>query len=307
MKRIAQFLQILCVCTILSACQNINTEKTAQQIKIVCTTGMIGNSVENIVGNEALVSTLMGPGVDPHLYKATQGDIKILSEADIIIYNGLHLEGKMGDIFHKLQRTKKVIALSDLLGPELLINDPSFPEAIDPHIWFDISIWRAALDSLSNILSSEIQSDSTNIESRSYDFLSQLDVLHDLCREQISQIDSSKRVLITAHDAFKYFGRAYGIEVRGLQGISTAAEYGLNDISQLVNYIVANEIPAIFIESSVSQKSMKAVIEGCQLKGHDLKLGGELFSDAMGNTESPEGNFIGMVEYNLRTITKALK
>ncbi len=281
-------------------------EKKEGQTHIVCTTGMIKDAVENIVGNKANIKALMGPGVDPHLYKATQGDLKKLQRADIIVYNGLFLEGKMGDVLQKLSNKKTVIAMAELLPKNSYINNTEFQGAFDPHIWFDINLWKKAVQLLSKEL---MKTDSLNqslFQENASHFSVQLDSLHQAVQTQIDLIPTNKRVLVTAHDAFAYFGRAYEMEVRGLQGISTLSEFGLRDVSNLVDFIVQNEIPAIYTETSVSEKAIKAVLEGCKSKGHDVVIGGSLYSDAMGEEGTYEGTYIGMVHSNVEKIVTGL-
>jgi manganese/zinc/iron transport system substrate-binding protein len=284
-----------------------HTEVDDTQPNIVCTTGMLGDAVKQLMKNDAEVHVLMGPGVDPHLYKASQGDVVTLSKADLIVYNGLHLEGKMGEIFDKLSSTKNVIAAAEVLPESALISAEGFNNAHDPHVWFDVSLWTRVVGGLSAKLQALYPNIKDSIQARETTYLRALQNLHTQCLERIREIPEGQRVLITAHDAFKYFGRAYGIEVRGLQGISTTAEYGLQDISTLVSFITEQKIKAIFVESSVSPKSIQAVIEGCKARGHDVVLGGELFSDALGKAGTPEGQYIGMVRHNVETISNALK
>lgn len=277
-----------------------------EQTYIVCTTGMIKDAAENIIGEKAKIEALMGPGVDPHLYKATQGDLKKLQAADIIIYNGLFLEGKMGEILEKLKNRKTVIAMAELLNKESFINNTEFQGAYDPHIWFDVNLWKKASTLLSEKL---IQYDSSNqnyYQKNTDQYIHSLDSLNEAVSQKLKDIPDSKRVLVTAHDAFAYFGRAYNIEVRGLQGISTLSEFGLRDVSNLVEFITENEIPAIFTETSVSEKAIKAVLEGCKSKGHDVVIGGSLYSDAMGEEGTFEGTYLGMVHSNVEKIVEGL-
>ncbi len=283
------------------------SQNSVKSSTIVCTTGMIGDMVKNLVGDSLHVLTLMGPGVDPHLYKATQGDISALSEASVIVYNGLHLEGKMTGIFEKLSKSKTIIAVSDGLSKTDLINSSDFEGAQDPHIWFDVSLWSKAMLSVSEKLQKAFPNLKTYIQEQESRFKMQLDSLHQYCKMQTALIPENQRIMITAHDAFKYFGGAYNLEVRGLQGISTTAEFGLKDISNLVQFVTDKKIKAIFVETSVPQKSIEAVIEGCDKRGHQVALGGELFSDALGSSNTAEGNYIGMVQHNVNTIVKALK
>ena len=305
-------LTVLLICAVfisLSACrqQQAADRSPDEKIKIVATTGMIGDAVENIAGNRAEVVTLMGPGVDPHLYKATHGDLESLTQADIIYYNGLHLEGKMGEVFEKLSRTKPVIAVGEKIPEDLLRKVPGFQGAFDPHIWFDVKLWKEAVKAISEHLQQYDSLHREEYETRSRSYLSQLDSLEAAVRKSLSEIPETQRVLITAHDAFGYFGDAYGIEVRGLQGISTLSEFGLRDVTELVNFIITRKVKAIFVETSVSERSIQAVVEGCREKGWDVKIGGSLFSDAMGNRGSPAGTYIGMVNANVGAIVEALR
>lgn len=274
---------------------------------VVCTTGMLADAVNEIGKGQLKVIGLMGPGVDPHLYKATQGDLEILSKADIVVYNGLHLEGKMGEIFEKLGRSKKVIAAADGIPAEKLINNTDFQGAQDPHIWFDVLMWKEVVKHLTKELSAFDSSSKKEFEENRDQYLEKLNLLDQELKEKIKELPAEDRILITAHDAFAYFGRAYGFQVRGLQGISTVSEYGLKDIADLVQFICDRKIKAVFVESSVSERSLKAVVEGCQANKHDLQIGGTLYSDAMGKRNSPEGNYIGMFRHNVNTIVNSLK
>lgn len=289
----------------LSSCEPSKNKDSA--IDIVCTTGMIGDIAIQLVGDSLNVKSLMGPGVDPHLYKATQGDIKHLTGATVIIYNGLHLEGKMNSLFEKLKKQKVIINASQALSESELINSTDFSGAHDPHIWFNVALWSKVLTHVSEQLQQNYPNLKEIIQENESIYKQQLIALDSYCIEQIATIPIEQRIMITAHDAFKYFGAAYEIEVRGLQGISTTAELGLQDVSMLVQYVYDKKIKALFVESSVPQKSIEAVIEGCQSKGHNVVLGGELFSDAMGTAGTPEGNYIGMVKHNVSTIVNALK
>ena len=278
-----------------------------ERISIVTTTGMIGDAAERVAGNVAEVISLIGPGVDPHLYKASQGDLEKLTGADIIFYNGLHLEGKMGEVLEKLGRLKAVIAVTKDIPDTLLRTAPGFAGAHDPHIWFDVSLWKNTVITIRNELSVRYPLYDSVFRSNAAKHLQELDSLHNEVIENISKLPPEKRVLVTAHDAFGYFGDAYHIEVRGLQGISTLSEFGLRDVTDLVNFITERKIKAIFVESSVSPKSIQAVIDGCRKKNWEVSIGGILYSDAMGPEGTPEGTYPGMVRANVKTITEALK
>lgn len=297
---------LLCAAALLFASCANETKKDARP-HIVCTTSIIGDVVQNLVGDTIKVTSLMGPGVDPHLYKATQGDIAALTNADVVVYNGLHLEGKMGEIFEKLSKTKPTFAISDGIPKKFLINSTDFQGAEDPHIWFDVTVWVRGVNNLTKNLQAAFPTYADSIEANRQVYAKELYYLHGRIVDQLNKVPAEQRIMITAHDAFKYFGKQYGLEVRGLQGISTTAEYGLQDVSELVKFITKRKIKAIFVESSVPKKSIEAVIEGCRESGHDVKLGGELYSDALGAAGTPEGTYIGMFEHNLKVITEALK
>jgi manganese/zinc/iron transport system substrate-binding protein len=275
--------------------------------KIVTTTGMIKDAVENVVGDRAEVIALMGPGVDPHLYKATQGDLQKLTDADIVFYNGLHLEGKMGEVLEKLGHQKPVITVSADIPDSLLRAVPGFQGTHDPHIWFDVKLWENAVRTISTFMQKHDTAFSDTFRENGSRYTAQLDSLHAAVAIAIAQVPEKQRVLITAHDAFGYFGDAYKIEVRGLQGISTVSEFGLKDVTELVNFIIRRQIKAIFVETSVSQRSIEAVMEGCHQKNWDVKIGGSLYSDAMGPAGTPQGTYIGMVSANVKIIVDALK
>ncbi|MCU0383373.1 MAG: zinc ABC transporter substrate-binding protein [Cyclobacteriaceae bacterium] len=278
---------------------------TSSALTITTTTGMLADAVKNIVKDKAEVISLMGPGVDPHLYKATQGDLARLTEADLVFYNGLHLEGKMAEVLEKLSKTKHVVAVGENIQAEKLRNTED--GVADPHIWFDVMLWKEAVQIIANTLQ---QTDTVNAlfyKTNTTNYLKQLDSLDTFVRKELQAIPENQRVLITAHDAFGYFGKAYNVEVHGLQGISTVSEFGLNDVKELTDFIINKKIKAIFVESSVSERSIQAVVEGCRAKSWPVTIGGSLFSDAMGNANTPEGTYIGMVKHNASTIANALK
>lgn len=309
MTRLAGMFMTIAAIALVSSCgqQPSSENDPERKITIVATTGMIGDAVANIAGEHAEIITLMGPGVDPHLYKATHGDLEKLTGADIIFYNGLHLEGKMGEVFEKLGRQKPVVAVAEAIPEDSLRKVPGFQGAFDPHIWFDVRLWAQAVEGIGRFLQ---QYDSTHrgeYAQRSARYLQQLDSLHNAVAAHIAEIPPTHRVLITAHDAFGYFGDAYDIEVKGLQGISTLSEFGLRDVTDLVDFIISRKVKAIFVETSVSRKSIEAVMEGCRKKGWNVSIGGNLFSDAMGNAGTPEGTYIGMVNANVRAIVESLK
>lgn len=291
----------------LCACDASRKSASDGKLSILTTTGMIEDAVKNIVKDSAKVVSLMGPGVDPHLYKASQGDLKKFQEAEIIFYNGLHLEGKMVDILKKVSRTKPVFAVADGIPADRLLSNEQFENAPDPHIWFDVSLWKLAVIYIKEKLKESDPGSAEFYEANASDYLKHLDSLHHFAANRINELPESNRVLITAHDAFGYFGAAYHLEVKGLQGISTMSDYGLRDITELVDFIIENNIKAIFVETSVSERSINAVIQGCRQQGHEVKIGGSLYSDAMGAPGTFEGTYIGMVTSNVNTIVESLK
>ncbi|MEK3720986.1 metal ABC transporter solute-binding protein, Zn/Mn family [Paenibacillus sp. FSL H8-0034] len=307
---------IFIVCSIsfmamIAACSTIDkTDKPVSgepKLKVTTTIGMITDVVQQIGGDHVEVTGLMKPGVDPHLYKASQGDIQKLDNADVIFYNGLHLEGKMGEIFEKMAKKKTTIAVSEKIDRSKLRSGAEMDSEFDPHIWFDVRHWMQAAESIRDTLIKKDPAHSEDYRKNAEAYLKQLDVLHKEVTEQIKSIPEQSRVLVTAHDAFGYFGDAYGVKVMGLQGMSTASEAGTKDVTDLRDFLVKNKIKAVFIESSVPRKAIDAVIQGAKEKGHELTIGGELFSDAMGEAGTPEGTYLGMVRHNVNTIVKALK
>jgi manganese/zinc/iron transport system substrate-binding protein len=274
---------------------------------IAATTSIIADVVQNLVGDQVKVVSLMGPGVDPHLYKASQGDVQLLQNADMILYNGLHLEGKMSEILEKLGRVKSVTAVSDGLDSSLIRTINQSANVHDPHIWFDVNLWRSGVIYISSEIKIKFPDLASNIDQNTKVYLGQMDSVLLLCNNMIANLPKEKRILITSHDAFEYFGRSNGFEVRGLQGISTLSESGLKDVTEMVNFIINKNVKAVFVENSVPQKALRSVIDGCKSKGHDVVVGGELFSDALGASRTPEGTYLGMIEFNIRTIVNALK
>lgn len=301
MKKIILFLSIV---LLLSQCGQ--PAKKSSNVTIVCTTSMVADAVKNVVPNGIEVISLMGPGVDPHLYKATQGDLERLQEAEVVVYSGLHLEGKMADILEKLGQIKTVINLSDGVPREKLLHPPGNAEGHDPHIWFDLTLWAKGVAHVKTELAKKFPSWQEDLDANYFAFEQSLLSTHNWAITKMDSIPQENRTLVTAHDAFSYFGRAYHLKVLGLQGISTVSEFGLKDISDLVNTIVAEKIPAVFVESSVPKKSIEAVIEGCRSNGHHVVLGGQLYSDALGEVGTPTESLIGAFRANVKTISHGL-
>ena len=298
---------VFVILVMILGCGKQEKDVETNSLYVVTTTGMIGDLVKNIAGDLVTVESLMGPGVDPHLYKASQGDISKLARARVIFYNGLHLEGKMTDIFEKMSRKKKVVAISKKIDTGKLIPLQKQGSLYDPHIWFDVSLWRETIPIVLETLV-ELDPDNRSIyENNAGSYTVKLDSLHQWVINKFQQIPKKRRVMITAHDAFSYFGRAYDVKVYGLQGISTVAEYGVNDVTRLVDIIVENDIKAVFVETSVPTRSIEAVVAGCEARDYRINIGGSLYSDAMGEPGSGADFYIGMVEANVNTIVNALK
>jgi manganese/zinc/iron transport system substrate-binding protein len=272
----------------------------------VATTGMIADAVSQIGGDRVAVTALMGPGVDPHLYRQTRSDIAAMTNADAVFWHGLYLEAQLEDFFHDLARHRVVVALAESLPRDVLLSAADYENRYDPHVWMDPRLWQgvvaAALDELIKLDPEGEALFRGNAERH----LAEIAALADYSDRAFATVPEGARVLVTAHDAFNYFGRAYGYEVLGIQGISTESEAGLRQIEDLVEMIVTRGIGAIFVESSVPDRNVRALIEGAAAKGHTVVIGGELYSDAMGAPGTYEGTYIGMIDHNVTVITRAL-
>ncbi|CAN5135200.1 zinc ABC transporter substrate-binding protein [soil metagenome] len=308
--RLRAFALVAVIAMVLASCGTDaaeNGDGGGREINVVATTGMIADAVRNVGGDRVDVTGLMGPGVDPHLYRPTASDVSVLENADIIFYNGLELEGRMTDIFVRLAASKPTVAVTAGLPEDRLQEPPEFDGKYDPHIWFDVDLWSLTIQNVQRQLA-ELDPDSAEIYQANADsYIAELQELDSYVQEQIDTIPEPGRILITAHDAFGYFGRRYGVEVIGLQGTSTAAEAGAADVQNLSRLIVERQIKAIFVESSVPRATIEAVQSAVEAGGHDVAIGGELFSDAMGADGTPEGTYIGMVRHNVDTIAGALR
>ena len=303
MKRI---ILIISIVTLFLSCKN--EKKTNDKLNVVTTTSMVTDLVKNIAGTQINLQGLMGSGVDPHLYKASEGDVSKLANADLIFYNGLHLEGKLVEVFEKMHNKKtKTIAISDALDKNTLIGSEYFASNYDPHIWFNISYWKQATQFIVKKLSEAIPEQKAIFETNGENYLKQLNTLKTKLETTIEVLPKENRILVTAHDAFNYFGKSFGFEVVGLQGLSTATEAGVQDVQKLMAFIIEKNVKAIFVESSVPKKTIQALQEAVKSKNHEVIIGGTLYSDALGNTETIEGTYIGMFEYNVNTIVNALK
>ena len=312
MKKILLIVLSVLVLLFVVSCTSsqIGDEKEAElfvdQINVVATTGMISDIVGNVGGPRVAVTGLMGPGVDPHLYKARESDVRALQKADVIFYNGLHLEAQLGEVLEKMGEKRTVVAVAGDLPEEVLLDFSGYPGLYDPHVWFDVILWKHAVENVRDTLKEHDPEHANLFEARATSYLKVLDSLHSYVQEKVASVPEEQRVLITAHDAFSYFGKAYGFEVKGLQGISTESEAGTKDVQDLATFIAERQIKAIFVESSVPERNIKAVQEAVQAQGWDVQVGGELFSDAMGDEGTLEGTYYGMVEHNIDTIAGAL-
>lgn len=279
-----------------------------QKTQVVTTTTMITDLVKNIGGDLVEVQGLMGAGVDPHLYKASAGDVTKLSNADIIFYNGLHLEGKLVEVFEKMGSDQITqVALGEKLDKEDLIGSDYFASNYDPHVWFNIRYFKQFTDEVVSTLSRKLPQHKQQFVANGEAYNKKLDALEAGIQGTIASLPQEKRILVTAHDAFNYFGKSYAFNVVGLQGLSTATEAGVQDVQRLSQFIIENEVKAIFVESSVPQRTIEALQEAVRAKGHEVKIGGSLYSDALGDAGTLEGTYIGMFEYNVNTIVNALK
>ena len=300
---------LLIFLSLLTACSpgaQAGSDASNQPIRAVATIGMITDIVQIVGGDRVDVTGLMGPGVDPHLYKASEGDVALLANAEIIFYNGLHLEAQLGEVLERMQARTRTVAVTDGIDRSLLLNPPEFQGATDPHVWFDVTLWMKAVETVRDSLSEMDPEGADLYAQNAASYLAGLEELHQYVLSQAERVPADKRVLITAHDAFNYFGRAYGFEVRGLQGISTATEVSTADVQALAAFIFEREIPALFVESSVPQRTIEAVQAAVRAQGFQVRIGGQLFSDAMGDPGTPEGSYVGMVRRNIDTIVAAL-
>ncbi|MFQ5436314.1 MAG: metal ABC transporter solute-binding protein, Zn/Mn family, partial [Anaerolineae bacterium] len=259
------------------------------------------------VGGEHVdVTGLMGPGVDPHLYVASESDVSLLAEADVIFYNGLFLEAQMEDVLEQIGERKTAVPVAENVPISSRLESAQYADEYDPHIWFDVTLWQIAVEAVRDTLMAADPDHAGDYEANAAAYLAELSELHQYVTETAAQLPPDQRILITAHDAFNYFGRAYGFEVRGLQGISTASEASTADVQDLADYIVANQVRAIFIESSVPVRTIEAVQAAVAAQGFNVEIGGQLFSDAMGDEGTPEGTYVGMVRHNIETIVGSL-
>lgn len=308
---------VVCVATVsLVACGNnadestdaaVNQNNQAQPVRIVATIGMIGDVVAAVAGDRAEVSTLIAPGVDPHLYNPTRTDTQRLLDAEVIFYNGLMLEGRMTDTLNRAREAgRSVHAVGQLVSQDALLGSDEPDEEFDPHLWMDPARWMRVVEIVRDQLTEHDPEGASDYASNAEAYLAELRELDAYAERVLATVPEGSRVLVTAHDAFGYFGQRFGFEVEGIQGISTESEPGSRDIERLVSMLVERRIGAVFVESTVSDRSISALINGARAQGHEVIIGGELFSDAMGDAGTYEGTYIGMIDHNVTTITRAL-
>lgn len=299
---------VLCLMLLLSGCSkpaaNVNSSKDT--LNVVATTTMLSDLSKIIGGDRVTVNGLMGPGIDPHLYQASAGDVTLMQKAQIVVYNGLHLEGKMGEIFENLN-DQNVICIEDGLDPSMLLMSEADSNIYDPHIWFDVTLWKQASQAVADGFKEADPEYAKQYDENLANYLKELEELDAYILSRTSELNEDQRVLVTAHDAFQYFGKAYGFEVKGLQGISTDAEAGTADVSALADFIAVRQIKAIFVESSVPPKTIEALQSAVKAKGFDVAIGGELYSDSLGGENSDAQTYILTVRSNIDTIVDALK
>ncbi len=275
-------------------------------LKVVATTGMIADAVRQVGGDAIEVKGLMGPGVDPHAYRQTRSDIVAMTRADLVLWHGLYLEAQMEGFFHDLGRKKTVVAVAKGIDPAKLRGHDDYADKFDPHVWMTPDLWRDVVVEVQAALTNARPEAADLFAANAQAHLAEIEQLSAYAKQALTQVPEGNRLLVTAHDAFGYFGGSYGFEVMGIQGISTQSEAGLNRISELVDVLVDRNISAVFVESSVSDRSIRALIEGAAAKGHTVSVGGELFSDAMGEPGTYEGTYIGMLDHNITVIAGAL-
>lgn len=305
---------LLMLMLILPSCDQSSGEKKSEsgsesssQLSIVTTTGMITDPTTEIVGDHAEVIGLIGTGIDPHLYKPTRTDIATLSNADVVLYTGLMLEGRMTDAFVRIAGSGvSVKPVTELIDEESLLSPPEFEGHHDPHLWMDPTAWSLAVDVITQTLVDADPDHAESYQANAAEYQSRLSALDSYAQEVLSSVPESQRILVTAHDAFNYFGQRYNYQVVGIQGISTESEAGVRDIERIVDLIVENNVGAVFVETTVSDRNINALIAGAKARGHDVIIGGSLYSDAMGEPGTYEGTYIGMIDHNVTTIARAL-
>lgn len=292
-----------------AACGGGAPEATGEYaVKVVATTNIVADLVRTIGGPRVEVEALMGPGIDPHLYKASAGDVRRMSSAEAIFYSGIHLEGKMSEVLEKMgERGVRTVAVAECVPEEDLISSAGFSGLHDPHVWFDVGLWSQTVGCVAETLAVLDPDHAEEYQQRAADYAEELSALDAWVGEWVQVLEPDQRILVTAHDAFGYFGRAYGFEVRGLLGVSTASEAGTSDVQALAEFIVEQEIPAIFVETSVPPRYVQALQEAVRARGFAVEIGGSLYSDSLGDYGTPAGSYAGTVRANVETIVTALE
>jgi manganese/zinc/iron transport system substrate-binding protein len=280
---------------------------TGVALRVVATTTIVADLVRAVGAERVAVEALMGPGVDPHLYKPTAGDVRRMSEARAIFLSGLHLEGKMGEVFEAVgRRGIRAVPVGECVPEEDRLQVQGFGGLYDPHVWFDVSLWRHAVDCVRTALVEMDPLGRERYEARATSYVAELEALDSWVRREVRRVPEGQRVLVTAHDAFSYFGRAYGFEVLGLLGVSTAAEAGAADVQALAATIADRRIPAVFIETSVPPRYVRALQEAVAARGFEVAIGGSLYSDSLGDPGGPAARYPGTVRANVETIVDGL-
>jgi manganese/zinc/iron transport system substrate-binding protein len=294
------------MCVLAAACGVRADADDDDRLRVVATTGMIADAAARVGGDRVAVTALMGPGIDPHGYKATAGDVRRLAGADLVLYNGLHLEAALVEVLEGMSRRKQTVAVTEWIDRYQLLSPPEFEGAWDPHVWFDVTLWT---DAVRRVTAAFVEADplhAPDYRAAESSYLAELATLDGWVRQRVDELPRERRVLITAHDAFNYFGRAYGFEVMGLQGISTVSEAGTADVQRLAGDIAGRRIPAVFVETSIPRRTIEAVQAAVAARGFRVEIGPALFSDALGDAGTPEGTYIGMVRHNVDAIVQAL-
>lgn len=305
---VAMLLAAIALALTLAGCSTpAKPDEGPSRLYIVATTSIIADTAREIGGDVVRVDTLMGPGIDPHLYKASEGDARRLLDADLILYNGLHLEARMTDVFEQMKQSgKETFAVTSGIPKEKLIAIEGFEGNYDPHVWMDVGLWQEVSKSIADAIIKQVPEKEETIKLNLDVYLGKLRMLDQNVRIAVERIPENNRVLITAHDAFNYFGKTYGVEVRGLQGVSTASEAGARDVQDLAAFIAERKIPAIFVESSVPRRTIEALQEAVEAKGHTVRIGRPLYSDSIGDYGTAQASYVGMMRFNSGIISEEL-
>jgi manganese/zinc/iron transport system substrate-binding protein len=312
MARLASFLLLLAITALAAGCAPAKTTASAaevaeRRVRVVTTTNLITDLARKVGGNRVRVTGLMGPGVDPHLYKATAGDVRELVEADLILYGGLELEGKMEDVFVKLARQRPTVAVTSAMPRARLRSEPGFADRYDPHVWFDVDLWRHAVTATRDALMDVDPRHRRTYERNAAAYDAELVRLDRWVAEQVARIPARRRVLVTSHDAFQYFGRRYDVDVEAIQGISTVTEATTADVERVARLIAERQVSAVFLESSVPPQTIQAVLASARRQGQEAVVGAELFADAAGEEGTPEGSYVGMIRHNVDALVRGLR